>query len=354
MSIVSTPSVTPPPSTELELCVGDGSGWDECLPNLAGGSFCLQPAWAPVLKDTLGCEPILVSARSGIGKLEGVLPLYRVQSRLMGDRLFSVPFLNAGGPAGTRAARAALTQWALTTSRDLGVDELELRTLVAPEGIPVSNRKITVVLELPDDVEELWAKGLKAKVRSQIRRPMKEGMVFEAGAHGLDDFYSIFQKNMRDLGTPVLPRAFFEAAIDQFHDQVLLGVVRTEAGVAVAAGLGFLYNGEFEITWASSLREYNRLSPNMLLYWSLMEQCIQRKALRFNFGRCTEGSPTHRFKKQWGGCDMPLPWGRWSRRGEGLGGYESSSTLTHASRLWTRLPLPLANRLGPWLARQLP
>ncbi len=333
----------------------DTGDWDLSLPTFDGASFCHQRGWASVLESTLGSVPFLATARDDEGNIRGVLPLYRVRSLLMGDRLFSVPFLNAGGAAGTKAAREALTRWALSLAKELGVSHLELRTLMSPPAeITETSKKITVVMELPSDPEVLFKDRLKAKLRSQIRRPQKEGMQFTCDPGNLMDFYTVFARNMRDLGTPVLPRRFFSEALATFPEQTLVGAVRAPDGTTVAAGLGFLWNGEFEITWASSLREYNRFSPNMLLYWGLMEECIGRGAERFNFGRCSPGSPTHRFKRQWGAEDLPLPWGQWTRDGQGEGDYGASPMLAKASEVWKRLPLSVANQMGPWLARQLP
>ena len=122
----------------------------------------------------------------------------------------------------------------------------------------------------------------------------------------------------------------------------------------VAGGYGLAWRREFEIIRASSLREHNRKAPNMLLYWSLMERCIEQGLTAFNFGRCSPGSGTHRFKRQWGGEDVPLPWLTWSSNGDDIQAPSERSTLRAASSLWQRLPVPVANALGPFFARRLP
>jgi hypothetical protein len=107
------------------------------------------------------------------------------------------------------------------------------------------------------------------------------------------------------------------------------------------------------MTWASALRKYNRMAPNMLLYWSFMEKSIEMGADVFNFGRCTPGGGTHRFKRQWGGEDTALPWLEWDRHGSGEPSAESPLYRV-ATRVWQHLPLPLANRVGPFLSRRIP
>jgi FemAB-related protein (PEP-CTERM system-associated) len=226
--------------------------------------------------------------------------------------------------------------------------------LSAP-SLTTNPRKITVRLDLPGDPEALWNDGLSAKVRSQVRRPRKEGMAARFGPEELDSFYGVFARGMRDLGTPVLARAFFEQIAAVLPDRVEFGAVYL-GDLPVAAGCGFVWQDEFEITWASSLREYNRMAPNMLLYWSFMERMIERGLRVFDFGRCTPGGGTHRFKQQWGDTrDVPLPWAQWSRKGLSATPNPGSSRFFElATRAWSRLPLALANHLGPRLSRALP
>jgi predicted N-acyltransferase len=180
-------------------------------------------------------------------------------------------------------------------------------------------------------------------------------MTTRFGPRELDAFYRVFSRGMRDLGTPVLPRAFFEHIVAELGDRVELAVVYLD-DVPVAAGCGFVWRDEFEITWAASLREYNRMAPNMLLYWSLMERMIERGMQVFNFGRCTPGGGTHRFKKQWGDAyDVPLPWAQWSPTGvAATPNAEGRPLFRYATQAWSRLPLAVANLLGPPLARNLP
>jgi hypothetical protein len=120
----------------------------------------------------------------------------------------------------------------------------------------------------------------------------------------------------------------------------------------VAGGCGFLWNGEFELTWSGVLREHNSRHPNMLLCWSLMKEAIRRGAGTFNFGRSTPDSSTHHFKQQWGGHDVALPWGAWGRRTAPP--TPDSAKFRLARGVWSRLPIGISKRLGPALARQLP
>jgi hypothetical protein len=210
---------------------------------------------------------------------------------------------------------------------------------------------VTVLLDLPADPEVLFQERFRSKLRSQVRRPMKEGMEARFGLDQREAFYDVFRRNMRDLGTPVLPARFFELLAGAFPERIEFGVVRHE-GRPVAAGCGFHHGSEFEMTWASSLRELNHLAPNMLLYWRTMEHCIELGQTTFNFGRCTPGAGTHRFKLQWGSADEPLAWRQWPEGERAPDG--DSAVFAWATRVWSHLPLPVADRLGPVLARRIP
>jgi len=332
---------------------GPDAEWDSLVAEF-DGTACHLAGWRHVMDESLGHPVHYWRAVDADGRPQGLLPMVSVRSHLFGRYLLSMPFLNDGGPLGTAEACALLGAHATEEARRQRADLLELRGRTpVPGDFTTSGRKLTVVLRLGDSAQALWEDGLRAKVRSQIRRPIKEGMEPRFGPDLLDDFYSVFSRTMRDLGTPVLPRGFFAAIATYLADHVTFCTIEHH-GVPLAAGCGFLWNGEFEITWAGALREASRMAPNMLLYWSLMEEAIRKGARTFNFGRCTPDSGTHRFKRQWGGEDVPLPWSQWSPDGVVSTPSPESPKYRLAVAMWSRLPLSLSNRLGPPLARLLP
>ena len=313
-------------------------------------THCHHPAWPGILEDALGHEAWFAAVEGPDGGLTGLMPVCHVRSRVLGDQIVSLPFLNGGGPIGTSEAQARLLRYALDQAH-VSSCTCEVRTRRPPPApFNPEIRRITVVKHLPDDPEELWEKGLRSKVRSQVRRPQKEGMTFRSGPEELGPFYRVLSENMRDLGTPVLPRRFFEVIRARLGDAAVFAAVY-HGDQPVAGGCGFVWEDEFEITWASSLRSHSRAAPNMLLYWGLMEDMVRRGVRVFDFGRCRPDGGTHRFKKQWGTEDIPLPWV------SSHGGYQEAadrSMLRLASRIWTRMPLAVTNRVGPRLARLMP
>lgn len=343
----------PRPQLELVTLNGDARAWDEFVTRAEGSSFCHLSSWREILSDTLGAECLYWAAADADGAWQGILPLVRVRSRIFGHYLVSLPFLNDGGPLGSPVARDRLVGEAVTEARRSAADLLELRTR-DPGGLdlPVSARKITVHLTLPPDTKTLF-NTFPAKLRSQLRRPMKEGLTVRFGPEQREPFYEVFSRTMRDLGTPVLPRVLFERVAAALPDIVEFGVVyRGEQ--PLAAGCGFVWRSEFEMTWAGSLRESRRISANMMLYWAFMQRAILRGIRVFNFGRCTPGSGTHHFKRQWGGVDVPLRWCRYSTGAVKAPPSPDDRAFSWGPRLWRRLPLAVANRLGPRLVRFLP
>lgn len=336
---------------------GDRRGpWDAFVRSRPDWTHFHLSGWREVLERTFGHECLWLEDRDDDGALTGVLPLVRVKSPWFGHFLVSMPFLNYGGPLGPAGSVCRLAARAVELADRDRVRLLELRSRTPLDiDLPVSNRKVTVLLDLPAGDPDLLWQAFPAKLRSQIRRPRKEGAVVRFGPDQLAPFYDVFSRNMRDLGTPALPRRLFENIRDVFPDSASFGCVYMD-DVPVAAGAGFRWGREFELTWASSLRDYNRKAPNMLLYWGLMERGIKEGTELFNFGRCTPGGGTHRFKLQWGGRDETLWWYHHSPRGSAAATPTPDANGAYAlgARLWSALPLAVANRLGPAIARSIP
>lgn len=339
--------------TRVERFSGAPESWDLLAAEAAGGTHFHQFGWLRVIEQSLHHEVLPLAAVGATGLVEAVLPLVRVRTPLFGHYLVSVPFVNYGGPIGSDAGIRALVEAAVALARRDRVKLLELRSArPLPVALPVSHRKVTVVLDLPDDPERLFG-AFPAKLRSQIRRPGKAGVEVRRGPEQLASFYAVFAEHMRDLGTPVMPRRWFEAVAAAFPASMECAVAWYR-GEPVAAGIGFRWRGEFELTWAAALRRHQELAANMLLYWDVLEAAVAAGCHRFNFGRCTPGGGTHRFKRQWGGGDEALWWYQDSAAGVDATPAPDRGALALGPRLWKHLPLAVANRLGPAIVRGIP
>lgn len=329
--------------------------WDAFVNCQVGYSHFHLFGWKALVEDVFGHECLYLAARDDSGDLAGVLPLVRVKSLVFGHYLVSMPFLNYGGPLGTSEAVAALGRAAVDEARRSDVKLLELRCRVElPLDMVVSHRKITVVLELPRDSASLFT-SFDRKLRARIRHPQKEGVTVRFGADQVEPFYKVFSRHMRDLGTPTLPHRLFDQIAEKFPDDSWFGCAWYD-GQPVAAGAGFRWGDEYEMTWGSALTKFNRLAPNMLLYWEFMQRAITEGVTRFNFGRCTPDSGTHRFKKQWGSRDEALWWFQYAADGAADAGTPSPDhgAFSLGPRVWKRLPVPLATALGPHIVRFIP
>jgi FemAB-related protein (PEP-CTERM system-associated) len=333
------------------------SEWDAFVRKREGWTTFHLAAWKPLLERVFGHDCHYLAAVDEVGQIQAVLPLVRVRSLLFGQFVVSMPYVNYGGPLGSAEGIRAVSERAASLATESGAKLLELRNRSPlPIEWPVSHRKITVLMDLEPGHPEDLLKRLSAKVRSQVRRPAKEGVTVKFGRDQVGPFYQVFARHMRDLGTPVLPRRFFEDVADSFGEEAWFACAWL-GGVPVACGAGFVFGSEVEITWASSLREHNRIAPNMALYWAFMERACELGLKTFNFGRCTPGSGTHKFKLQWGGRDEPLWWYDRSRVG-GNGGAATPSpddgAYSWGPRIWRRLPVSVATALGPRIVRGIP
>lgn len=208
-------------------------------------------------------------------------------------------------------------------------------------------------LDLPSSSDALWG-SLPSKVRSQIRRPYREGTDARVGAEAeLDSFYQVISRHMRDLGAPVHSKSFFRNILQEFPESTWICCVYS-GDRPVAAGFLVGFKETLQIPWASSLRRYHRYSPNMLLYWTALKLACDKGFRVFDFGRSTPGEGTYRFKQQWGASPTPLYWYYWLRDGGPLPELSPKNPRYRAAiRVWRRLPVRLTTLIGPLLIRKL-
>jgi serine/alanine adding enzyme len=331
------------------------AAWDAYVESRPAATGYHRWAWRHVFEEAFGHEAVYLAARDESG-LRGILPLVKFRSLLFGRFLVSLPFVNYGGVvADDEEAARALVDAAVSEARAHRATHIELRHMSRRfPALAVKQHKVQMRLPLPASDEAAW-KALDNKVRNQVRKAEKSGLTTEAGGAGLvADFYSVFARNMRDLGTPVYTRRLFEAVLHHFPADASLHVVRLE-GEPVAAGVLVGYRGIVENIWASSLREHRALCPNMLLYWAMLRDAIAAGREVFDFGRSTPDEGTYKFKVQWGARPEPVSWEYWLADGASLPDQSpGSGRFAAAVRAWTRLPLWLANTLGPPIVRGIP
>ncbi len=331
--------------------------WDKFVLSNKDSSNYHQLVWKNVIEKTFGHKTYYLFVLDDNEEIRGILPLVHMKSLLFGNFLVSLPFFNYGGVlADNNEAMNALIQRAEELGKELGVEHIEFRHSFPLDSVDlkVKTHKVSMLLDLPDDPDTLW-KSFKSKLRSQIRRPQKEGMEVKIGTlDQVDNFYEVFSINMRDLGTPVYPKNFFVNILNAFPNNAWIVTVFYD-NLPVASGFIIGFKDVLEIPWASSIRKYNRFAPNMLLYWSILEFACKNGFKKFDFGRSSPNKGTYRFKKQWGAKPHQLYWYYWLRKGEELPSINPDNPkYKMAIDLWRKLPLSVTKILGPKIVKYIP
>jgi len=297
------------------------------------------------------------SGAANQGKIVGVLPLFHLKNFLFGNHLVSLPFCDYGGVlADDKHVVRALVQRSTELSRELNNATVEFRNIerVTSDRLITSSHKVRMVLELPGDSEKLW-KSFGPKLRSQIRKPQKEGLISKiGGVELLDDFYKVFSFNMRDLGSPVHSKVLVKAVLEEFGESSKLQVVY-RSKMPIGAGLILSFRDAVFIPWASTLKQFNPLSPNMMLYWNFLKYAADNNFLKFDFGRSSPEEGTYKFKEQWGAKPSPLYWQYASLKDTQQASVNPLAKEKYSSlvSVWKKLPLPLANMLGPYIRKHI-
>ncbi len=321
----------------------------------AHGSYS-GAAWLFATSRGLNHEPHVLVARRD-GQWVGVLPLSLVRSALFGRFLVSLPYVNTAGVVTCdTAAAVGLVDQAVALADTLNVRFLELRHEHPVEHPRLNQQrtdKVHMRLPLPESSDTLW-KNLTPKVRNQIRKGQKQDFeIHWGGLDVLDDFYAVFSRNMRDLGTPVFSRKLFSSILEAFPESAEFCTL-SAGGKAVAGSLLIHSQGITQVPSASALREFNRQNANMLMYWQLLCRAIERGQTTFDFGRSSQESNTFRFKKQWGAEGAPAIWQYYVRKGDVSEMRPESKKYQLLIKTWQRLPVRLTRWIGPPIVRGIP
>ncbi len=345
----------PDPASSSVAADISGEQWDGYVQRHPAATVDHLWQWRRVFERVFGHRTVYLGVRRG-GALAGVLPLVLFRSRLFGRAVVSLPFLNYGGIVADDAeASRALVDRASEEARRFGASYVEFRhgARQLPDA-PSRQHKVRLVRPLPASSDALW-KEIDRKVRNQVRRAQKEGLVaVEGGAELVPEFYEVFAANMRDLGTPVYSRRLFETVVSEFAGGARVFLVRSGRR-PVAGGVAVRFKDTSIVPWASSLRAFRTQCPNMLLYWAMLEHAIRDGAAVFDFGRSTPGGGTHQFKLQWGARETPLHWEYVLLAGTSVPDHgPTNPRFGRAIEIWKRCPLWLANAVGPRIVRAIP
>lgn len=328
--------------------------WDAFVEKYSEASIFHLFCWQYVISQTYGHKSFYIMHRCE-KEILGVLPLVWLKSRLFGNVLTSMPYLDYGGICtAEETSRKALCKKALELRDICKAQYLELRQTI-PNGSDDNLRsdKVDMVLDLSMGNEYIWEQ-FKPKVRNQVRKANKSGLTTKiGGAELINNFYRVFSINMRDLGSPVHSYMFFINIFKQYGEKARIITV-CDGNKTVGALICLIFKDSVFVPWASTLREYFPKCPNNLLYWDTIQYACDKGYRFFHFGRSTKGSGTYKFKQQWGAQERQLYWEYYYRKHEQPHTpMAENPKYQMAARIWRRMPLSITLLLGPRIRKYL-
>lgn len=315
-----------------------------------------RPAWFVSVARATGNEALALVQEQD-GEIVALLPLDAVHSPVFGRLLASTGFAVGGGLLTSEGAEPQAVFAALEeVARRMSCPSIELRGGVLPRedgGWALRTRShanFSRALARDDEAQLL---DIPRKQRAEVRRSLGIDLTIDVGIAEADRaaHYAVFCESYRNLGTPVFPRALLDAVVDAFGDDADILTVRHE-GRPVASVISVYHQGAVMPYWGGGTREARQLRANDRMYYELMLHARRRGAQVFDFGRSKTDSGAYHFKRNWGFEPAPLTYATWTQPGSALREADpASAKLSLQIRLWQRLPLALANRLGPIIAR---
>lgn len=319
------------------------------------GSVFHRPAWLKAVQSGTGQRACGLIAEQ-LGVITGWLPLTEVRSLMFGRTLVSSGFGVGGGIlTDTNEVAEVLAQSAQEHAARYGFASVELRGGAIPEGWRTWDDKhcgFERALSCDDEAELL---AIPRKARAEVRKGLKNNLTVATGRERADlaAHYAVYSESVRNLGTPVFPKKLFRAMLEAFPDSSDILTVSSD-GIPFASVLSFYHDGAVLPFWGGGSFAARGARANELMYYELMLHARRRGMERFDFGRSKTGSGPFSFKKNWGFDPQPLAYAEWTAPGaEGRDIDPNSDAYSRKIDLWKRLPLSIANAIGPVIARDL-
>jgi FemAB-related protein (PEP-CTERM system-associated) len=329
--------------------------WDEFVASCSKGAFTHLSGWGKVY-EIYGYRSFPIAAMDDSNRIRGILPLFLMKDIFGRKYLVSNPFLSYGGFCGDdEKIKKALILKAQEIAVHNDVQYVEIRQLADTiDYLQAKNDFVTMFLRLEKGEEFIWKNVLKAKVRNQIRKAIKSGLTIDFGMKHFDNFYRVLAINHRDFGTPLHSKTFLRKVLEEFKDNSGILVVKYR-GIVIAGMLYIHCRNVFSEPWASSLRKYNRLCPNNILYWEAIKYACRNGFEYFDFGRSTINCGTYNYKKQWGAEPVQLNYIYHLNKANRPPEHNAhDNKYKVAITIWKKIPMIIADTIGPWVVKHLP
>ena len=331
------------------------SAWDDYVLQHPEGTLFHLTAWKCAIERAFGFRPIYLFAEEN-DQIRGVLPMFLSSNWVQGCTLISTPFAVYGGIcASDGEARTALRDAACRMAKEEGVSYLELRESLHPLGDGFLTKELYVTFEqqLTEDPEKV-RRGLPKDTRYMIRRGQKSGLYATTANEQLDIFYELYAYSVRNLGTPVFAKSFFQILLKEFGDAATVTIIFRESK-AVAGVLSFYFRDAVLPYYAGSLPEGREFAANNFMYWELLRTACERGLRKFDFGRSKLGTGSYFFKTQWNMSERLLPYQFYLVKRDSLPNFSPvNPRFKFATEVWKKIPFPLTKMLGPSLVRLFP
>lgn len=326
--------------------------WDHFVETAKEGTFFHRAGWKSVFERAFRHRcPYLYAWRGG--RMEGVLPLVHVQSRLFTNALISTPFCVYGGvAAATEQAREALDRAACELARELGVEYLELRhTDTQHTNWPTKELYYTFRKEIHADADANF-RAIPRKQRAMVRGGIKAGLESEIDA-GVDRLYRAYSESVRNLGTPVFSKKYLQSLRDVFGRDCEVLIVTQEDRI-IAGVMSFYFRDEVLPYYGGGTALARHCKGNDFMYWEVMRRAAERGVRVFDYGRSKAGTGSFNFKRHWGFEPRPLNYEYFLLENNAMPNLSPTNPrYQRMIALWKRLPLPLSRLIGPPLAKNL-
>ncbi|WP_395701282.1 FemAB family XrtA/PEP-CTERM system-associated protein [Aquabacterium sp.] len=332
----------------------EAARWDAFVLACPQATFFHRAGWQTVLEEVFRHQTHFLYAESTDGRITGVLPLAHVRSLLFGSALTSLPFAVYGGVAAEDAeTAAALEAEAQALAKRLGVPHLEMRNVQRRhEAWPLQDLYVTFRKEiLPDEEANMLA--IPRKQRAMVRKGIKNGLTSQID-EGVDRFFALYADNVHRHGTPAMPKRYFQKLREVFGPDCEVLTVCSAEGKPVSSVLSFYFRDEVLPYYAGDDTAARELAGNDFKYWELMRRACARGLKVFDYGRSKQGTGSYSFKKNWGFEPTPLHYEYCLYKRESVPqNNPNNAKFKLLIETWRRLPIGVANWLGPFIVRSL-
>lgn len=332
---------------------GSAKRWDDFVFACPQATFFHRAAWQGIIRDVFRHPTYFLYAELG-GDIVGVLPLAHVNSLLFGNALVALPFAVYGGVASGNAEAAQLLEnEAQQLARKLGVDHLEFRN-VDPHHAdwPTQDLYVTFRKEILPEVEANML-AIPRKQRAMVRKGIKNELVSTIDPNA-DRFFKLFADNVHRHGTPAMPKRYFDTLLRVFGKDCEVLTVTTADGQLLSSVLSFYFRDEVLPYYAGDDESARHLAANDFKYWELMRRSCERGIKLFDYGRSKVGTGPYAFKKNWGFEPQPLHYEYCLYKRDSIPqNNPNNAKYKLFIEAWRRMPIGLANWLGPYIVRNL-